>query len=81
MNDEAEALLAVVAHGLLNAVVPAVGAADLLGHDDLRPEIRAELVEMIQARLGFVVATLQDLVRGVPVEVLEVLDGMAPSDG
>ena len=76
MPDEVDALLAVVAHGLLNAAVPAVGAAAMLKREDLRPEVRDELVDMIQSRLEVVVNTLQDLVRGVPPEILEILDAM-----
>ena len=77
VNDDA--LLAVVAHGLLNAVFPARGAASLLERGDLTDEVRAELVEMICRRLDVVVDTLQDLVRGIPPEILEVLEDMGPT--
>lgn len=74
MHDDADALVAVVAHGLLNAIIPAVGAADLLANEDLAPATHRDMVAMIQRRLGHVVGTLQDLVRGVPMDVLDVLE-------
>ena len=74
MHDDADALVAVVAHGLLNAIIPAVGAADLLAKDDLAPATQRDMVAMIQRRLGVVVGTLQDLVRGIPMDVLDMLD-------
>ena len=79
--DDADALLAVVAHGLLNAVVPAKGAASLLLQPggNLKPEVQAELLEMIGRRLDLVVDTLQDLVRGIPPEIRDVLEDMGPT--
>ena len=79
VTDDADALLAVVAHGLLNAVVPAKGAASLLQHGGLAEETQAELLDMISRRLDLVVDTLQDLVRGIPPEILDVLEGMGPT--
>ena len=81
MTDDADAMLAVVAHGLLNAVVPAKGAASLLLQPggNLKPEVQAELLEMISRRLDVVVDTLQDLVRGIPPEIRDVLEEMGPT--
>lgn len=74
MHDDTDALVAVVAHGLLNAIIPAVGAADLLAQQDLSPDTHRDMIAMIQRRLGVVVGTLQDLVRGIPLEVMDLLD-------
>ena len=81
VTDDADAMLAVVAHGLLNAVVPARGAASLLLQPggNLKPEVQAELLEMISRRLDLVVDTLQDLVRGIPPEIRDVLEDMGPT--
>lgn len=75
-----DALLAVVAHGLLNAAYPALMAAKALQRDDVPDDLRAELLSLVAERVTMVVETLQYLVLGIPPAVLEVLEGMSVED-
>lgn len=63
--EDEDALVAVVAHGLLNAVYPALMAAQALQRPGLAPEVRGELVAVVLERTSVVVDTLTDLMRGV----------------
>lgn len=79
-TDGDNALLAVVAHGLLNAVYPALMAAEALQRDDVPDALRAELLSLVAERTTIVVETLHDLVRGIPPAVLEVLENLSVED-
>lgn len=72
--SEADAILAVVAHGLLNAMATVVGAATTLRREDLPPDAFDQLLSMVIESSDVVVEMLKDLIRGVPEDVLDALD-------
>ena len=78
------ATIAVVAHGLLGAVGVISGAATmLLGRAESLSEVkRTELLEMIEEQANLLGGVLQDMVRGLPPEVvsgLEAVSGARPN--
>jgi hypothetical protein len=75
-TDEGQAVLAVGAHGLLNAVAAMVGAAKLLGRDDLPPDIRREMVTMITERGELVTEVIRYVLDCLPAEARHTLDLM-----
>jgi hypothetical protein len=77
--DDADATLAVVAHGLLTSL-SVIQGANLMLRDDwdrLAPERRAELIEMALVQAGHTIGVLQDLMRGVSPDLAAELDRMS----
>jgi hypothetical protein len=77
-NDwEADATMAVVAHGLLSSLALINGSAQLLADrwDSLDAARRARLLDTVCTQSGFVIEVLKDLARGLPPDVDAVLRG------
>jgi signal transduction histidine kinase len=74
--DDAEATLAVVAHGLLTSLSVIQGAILMLRDDAdrLPPDRQAELLEMALIQSGHTIGVLQDLMRGVSPDLAAELD-------
>jgi K+-sensing histidine kinase KdpD len=74
-----DATLAVVAHGLLGAVSVIQGAASMLigRSDSLSEEKQLDLLEMIDEQAALLGGVLQDMVRGLPTEVIADLQQVA----
>src|SRR5688572_10532055 len=74
-SDET-ALAAVFAHGLLNSLAVATGAVSTLRRydDALSADERGRLLDQANEHLNLAVALLEDIVRGLPPEVRDVLD-------
>jgi len=67
-QDEPE-LLVVVAHGLLNAVAPIAGVAELLLDRELPPEERNDMLQLIIRRTDVAMSMLRDLAYGLPLDL------------
>ena len=78
MAGEDAAILAVTAHGLLGPVTAIGFAAQLLLErwDASTPDERRFFLQTILERAQFTADVLKDMVRGLPVEVTGVLDGL-----
>lgn len=74
MAEEPDALLAVVAHGLIDAAYPALMAGHTLQRHDLPAELREELVEIVVDKTRVVVDRLQELMQGVPPELFKAME-------
>lgn len=74
--DDVVAMVAVMAHGLLNAMSVVIGSADLLERrwDDLTAEQRQEIFASLKRQSESVVEGLRDMMRGVPEALAEALD-------
>lgn len=74
--DAMIATMAVMAHGLLNAMSVVMGTVDLLDRrwDDLTAEQRAELFASLKRQGGSVVEGLRDMMRGIPEQLANALD-------
>jgi K+-sensing histidine kinase KdpD len=72
---------AVVAHGLLNSMAVICGAATTLREswDALDRKARDDLLVMIESQGDHVTAMLSDLARGLPAEVVALLDSLRNS--
>ena len=76
---EADATLAVVAHGLLTSM-SVIQGANLMLRDDwdrLSEQRRIELIEMALVQAQHTIGVLQDLMRGVAPDVAAELDRLA----
>jgi hypothetical protein len=74
-----EGAFPVVAHGLLNSIAVVQGIAAMIGEEgeNMSPaELRSWVVRM-QHHTTLMAGVLQDVVRGIPSEVLVVLDDLA----
>ncbi|MCU1486557.1 MAG: hypothetical protein JWN67_3303 [Actinomycetia bacterium] len=78
-TDDTDAVLAVVAHGLLNTLASLTGALRTLDHhwDVLAPEKQRELLELAEARCDVMEGILRDLIRATPPETVHALDELA----
>jgi K+-sensing histidine kinase KdpD len=74
--DLDDTLMAVMAHGLLTAMSIVTGSIGLLKEawDELEPKERENLLGKAEEQALHVGAVLNDLVRGLPPEVLRHLD-------
>ncbi|HET9443708.1 MAG TPA: hypothetical protein VFO65_10315 [Acidimicrobiales bacterium] len=72
--------VAVAAHSLLQSVSVILAAAEMIQThaDQLSPQRQDELLSLICAQGRHVAGVLVDLVRGVPAEVLAVLEELRP---
>ncbi len=75
---EADAALAVIMHGLLGSLACVANALDRLRARDgvAEREFRA-LTSVMHTHLAHVTATLEDIVRGSPPDVVKALDDLA----
>lgn len=69
---------AVVAHSLISSAAVIVNAVQsvLAYGDDLAPEQRRKLLEMGLTQAQYLMEVLKDLARGLPADVIEVLDAI-----
>ncbi len=76
MDTEDARLSAVTAHSLLNSMSAIIGAADLLSQRwaSLDDDDRGRQLRMISSQGRLVASVLQDVVRGLPPEVIDLLD-------
>jgi len=74
--EEIDAVMAVMAHGLLNAMSVVMGSVDLLdrGWDDLTGEQREQLFDSLKQQGVSVVDGLRDMMRGIPQQLADALD-------
>jgi hypothetical protein len=80
--DPGDATMAVIAHALLNSLSVISGStAVLLEHDDLPDGTRNDLLVRIHHQAMHVSGVLQDLVRGLPVDVQQALQALSPGEG
>lgn len=77
---EADAVLAVISHGLLNAMAVVVAGIATLRDPALGEEDRAWLFTMVGDAADGVMGVLQDLVRGLPADVQQALDDLNSHD-
>ena len=76
-----DATMAVIAHALLNSLSVISGStALLLEREDLPPATRVDLLERIHGQAMHVSGVLQDLVRGLPVDVQDALRALSPRE-
>ena len=75
LSDD-DALVAVMAHGLLTSLTVVTGSIGLLREawDDLDPAEREAVLAKAEEQALHVGAVLTDLVRGLPAEVIAQLD-------
>ena len=75
LSDD-DALVAVMAHGLLTSLTVVTGSIGLLREawDDLDPVEREAVLAKAEEQALHVGAVLNDLVRGLPPEALRLLD-------
>ena len=75
-----DGLLAVVAHALLGSITVVVGAIDLLRDhwDELDAATRHDLLGRAGVQADHISNSLRDLLRGLPPEVIDALDELAP---
>lgn len=80
--DEGAKVIAVGAHGMLNAVAAMVGAARMLERPGLPDELRCELTAMIVERGDLLAEVLRYVLDGLPpearntIDLLDVVDAM-----
>jgi hypothetical protein len=76
-EPEADAMTAIVAHGLLGNLAVIRGAARLLQSErQLGTEERDRLFTMLDAQVDLMQGVLTDLVRGLPSQALAALDDL-----
>jgi hypothetical protein len=76
-DPEADAMTAIVAHGLLGNLAVIRGAARLLQSErQLGPEESERLFAMLDAQVELMQGVLTDLVRGLPSQALAALDDL-----
>ena len=79
-EDWRDAVVAVGAHGLLNAIAAMVAAARTLERDDLTPELRQEMVGIIIERGDVVSDVLRYCLDALPkaardtIDLLDIID-------
>ena len=80
-----DATLAVIAHGLLNSVSAIQMGAHALreGWDRMTEKQRADVLGVVADQAAHVRGVLQDMIRGLPPEVIRVLNelGKEPAAG
>ncbi len=77
--DEDDATVAVTAHALLNSLAVVTGTLVTLLETDLPEERRRDLLSRALQQAEHVTGVLQDLVRGMAPDLLEILDHL-PED-
>ena len=82
-EQDDDALLAVVAHSLLGSMSVVVGAVETVQQhwDRLGEDTRQQLLHDAGVQARYVSDVLRDLLRGLPPEVIAVLDGLERRDG
>ncbi|HZT64782.1 MAG TPA: histidine kinase dimerization/phospho-acceptor domain-containing protein [Acidimicrobiales bacterium] len=71
-----EAAIAVVAHGLLNSISAIQMGAHALREswDQLNDDQRGEILDVVTDQAAHVRGILQDLIRGLPADVIRALN-------
>jgi hypothetical protein len=78
-----DAAIAVVAHGLLNSISAIQLGAHALREswDKLDDAQRRQVIDVLVDQSAHVRGVLQDLIRGLPAEVIRALNSLDPDDG
>ena len=81
-DQDDDALLAVVAHSLLGSMSVVVGAVETVEQhwDRLGEDTRTQLLKDASVQARYVSDVLRDLLRGLPPEVIAVLDSLERRD-
>jgi hypothetical protein len=81
-DQDDDALLAVVAHSLLGSMSVVVGAVETVDQhwDRLGEDTRRQLLKDASVQARYVSDVLRDLLRGLPPEVIAVLDSLERRD-
>ena len=83
-NTPDDAALAVIAHGLLNSVSAIQMGAHALRSSwaDMSDDQRSQILDVVADQASHVRGILQDLIRGLPVEVIRALNALdRPPEG
>ena len=77
-DSDDSAAAAVIAHGLLNSVSAIQMGAHALreGWELMSPEQRNEILEVLSDQSAHVRGVLQDMIRGLPAEVIRALNSL-----
>ena len=77
-NADEVALMSVTAHGLLNSAAVLLGSVDSLRRSwqQLDNAQREALLDAVHRHARLIAGTLEDLVRGMPLSVVEALDAL-----
>jgi mono/diheme cytochrome c family protein len=81
-GGEDDAAMAVIAHGLLNSVSAIQMGAYALKEswEQLSEEQRLQILDIVADQAGHVRGILQDMIRGLPTEVIRALNGLERHD-
>ena len=77
-GGESDATMAVIAHGLLKSVSAIQMGAYALKEswEQLSEEQRTQILDIVADQAGHVRGILQDMIRGLPTEVIQALNGL-----
>lgn len=85
LGGESDATMAVIAHGLLNSVSAIQMGAYALKESwpQLSEQQRIQILDIVADQAGHVRGILQDMIRGLPTEVIRALNGLErrPEEG
>lgn len=78
LAGEADATMAVIAHGLLNSVSAIQMGAFALKESwqQLTDEQRVQILDIVSDQASHIRGILQDMIRGLPSEVIRALNGL-----
>jgi hypothetical protein len=78
LAGEGDATMAVIAHGLLNSVSAIQMGAFALTESwaQLTEEQRVQILDIVSDQAGHIRGILQDMIRGLPSEVIRALNGL-----
>ena len=78
LTGEADATMAVIAHGLLNSVSAIQMGAFALKESwqQLSDEQRVQILDIVSDQAGHIRGILQDMIRGLPSDVIRALNGL-----
>ena len=78
LTGEADATMAVIAHGLLNSVSAIQMGAFALKESwqQLSEEQRVQILDIVSDQAGHIRGILQDMIRGLPSDVIRALNGL-----
>ena len=78
LTGESDATMAVIAHGLLNSVSAIQMGAFALKESwqQLSDEQRVQILDIVSDQAGHIRGILQDMIRGLPSEVIRALNGL-----
>lgn len=78
LTGDSDATMAVIAHGLLNSVSAIQMGAFALKESwqQLSEEQRVQILDIVSDQAGHIRGILQDMIRGLPSEVIRALNGL-----